>query len=87
MASKLYGFLLLLLFPILLGSCKKGKGAVCNDGWRSHSTGPGTCSWHGGVDHYLNPNEIDIGNTIFLVIVLIISLIFIINVSRKNDKK
>lgn len=30
-----------------------GEGAICNDGWRSYSTGRGTCSWHGGVAYYL----------------------------------
>lgn len=24
-------------------------GAICADGWRSTATGPGACSWHGGV--------------------------------------
>jgi hypothetical protein len=28
-------------------------GAICRDGWRSYSTGSGTCSHHGGVDHWL----------------------------------
>ena len=28
-------------------------GAICNDGWRSNSTGSGTCSSHGGVDYWL----------------------------------
>jgi hypothetical protein len=28
-------------------------GAICNDGWRSNSYGPGTCSWHSGVKYYL----------------------------------
>lgn len=28
-------------------------GAICNDGWRSKSTGRGTCSHHGGVDYWL----------------------------------
>ncbi|QLY40649.1 hypothetical protein HF295_07240 [Hujiaoplasma nucleasis] len=28
-------------------------GAICEDGWRSSSTGSGTCSWHGGVDYWL----------------------------------
>ncbi len=28
-------------------------GAICNDGWRSSSTGSGTCSSHGGVDYWL----------------------------------
>lgn len=25
--------------------------SVCRDGWESHSTGQGTCSWHGGVSY------------------------------------
>lgn len=28
-------------------------GAICVDGWRSYSTGSGTCSWHGGIAYYL----------------------------------
>lgn len=32
-------------------------GAICNDGWRSHSTGSGTCSGHGGVDYWLYSNS------------------------------
>ena len=28
-------------------------GAICEDGWRSYSTGSGTCSSHGGVDYWL----------------------------------
>ena len=28
-------------------------GAICVDGWRSSSVGPGTCSQHGGVIKYL----------------------------------
>ena len=24
-------------------------GAICKDGWISEATGPGACSWHGGV--------------------------------------
>lgn len=30
------------------------KGTVCNDGWRSSSSGQGTCSHHGGVDNSIN---------------------------------
>ena len=30
----------------------KSSGAICNDGWVSHSHGRGTCSHHGGVDYY-----------------------------------
>lgn len=33
------------------------NGAICNDGWTSHSQGRGTCSWHGGVDHYFYQGE------------------------------
>jgi len=32
-------------------------GAVCEDGWRSQSTGSGTCSWHGGVDYWVYEKE------------------------------
>ncbi len=32
---------------------KVPNGAICNDGWRTYSQGPGTCSWHNGVDYYL----------------------------------
>lgn len=28
-------------------------GAICMDGWRSYSTGRGTCSHHGGVAYWL----------------------------------
>jgi hypothetical protein len=27
--------------------------AVCKDGWKSKSSGSGTCSWHGGVLNWL----------------------------------
>jgi hypothetical protein len=30
-----------------------GSGAICADGWRSYSTGRGTCSHHGGVSEWL----------------------------------
>lgn len=30
----------------------KFNGAICNDGWISHSQGSGTCSWHSGVNFY-----------------------------------
>lgn len=35
----------------------KFSGAICNDGWTSHSQGRGTCSWHGGVDYYFYKDE------------------------------
>lgn len=75
--------LTLLLF--LLWACRKGEGAICNDGWRSHSTGSGTCSWHGGVHHYIDPEEIDVWNT-SLLIILIIGGIWLIRILGKNSK-
>jgi hypothetical protein len=33
-------------------SSRKRTGATCEDGWKSYSTGSGTCSHHGGVDHW-----------------------------------
>lgn len=27
-----------------------GECTICKDGWRSGSSGHGTCSWHGGID-------------------------------------
>jgi hypothetical protein len=68
---KYLGFHLFYSASIFLSACKKGKGAVCNDGSESHSTGSGTCSWHDGVHHYIDPNEIAIGRTILLIIILI----------------
>jgi len=38
---------------IACGSSGERQGAICNDGWRSYSTGSGTCSWHGGVSYWL----------------------------------
>ncbi len=35
------------------GSSFGRTGAICRDGWRSYSTGRGTCSHHGGVSYWL----------------------------------
>jgi hypothetical protein len=32
-------------------------GARCRDGWRSHATGSGACSWHGGVAEWLYADD------------------------------
>lgn len=61
----------LVAFSFLLGSCHKSPGAICNDGHRSYSTGRGTCSYHGGVDHYINTDEISIPGTLGLIVVII----------------
>jgi hypothetical protein len=41
--------------PILSGCSEPNRtpdgDIICNDGWVSHSEGPGTCSWHGGESH------------------------------------
>jgi len=70
---------------LFLWACKKGKGAICHDGWESHSTGRGTCSWHGGVDHYIDPNEIAIGRTTFLIIFLVFGLWFLFQIIKNNN--
>jgi hypothetical protein len=77
-------YIILGLLSLVLFSCTQGKGAICNDGWRSHSTGSGTCSWHDGVDHYLDPNEIDVGKTVLLIIVIVI-IGFVMNVVSRNN--
>jgi hypothetical protein len=33
------------------------SGAVCKDGWISHSSGRGTCSHHGGVSHWFSKGD------------------------------
>ncbi|MCC5924878.1 MAG: hypothetical protein JJT77_13930 [Crocinitomicaceae bacterium] len=68
-------YVLILLLNLILSACKKGHGAICRDGSRSYSTGRGTCSWHGGVDHYIDPNEIDEVNTFILVVVVVIGIL------------
>lgn len=35
----------------------KFSGAICRDGWISHSRGRGTCSHHGGVREYFDEGE------------------------------
>ena len=30
---------------------------LCSDGWKSYSTGSGTCSWHGGISDYRGYNK------------------------------
>lgn len=43
-----------ILTGFLVADCSgKRVGAVCEDGWRSSSTGSGTCSHHGGVDYWV----------------------------------
>jgi len=50
-----YKFLALAILPasLILASPVLGD-AVCNDGWYSHSSGSGTCSWHGGVAYWVD---------------------------------
>lgn len=45
--------LLVALTVIALAGAASAE-AICRDGWHSQSSGPGTCSHHGGVDHYVD---------------------------------
>jgi len=74
----------LLIFCITLVSCHKSPGAICNDGHRSYSTGRGTCSWHGGVDYYVDTKEIDIAKTSGLIIFLVLVGGVFINSDKKK---
>jgi len=69
-----YSILLIVLFILILSiflfSCHKSPGAICNDGSRSYSTGRGTCSWHGGVDHYIDTDDVSIPKTTGLIIII-----------------
>ena len=58
---------LCVIFTFSILSCRKGTCAVCYDGTTSYSNGRGTCSWHGGVDHYSNPDEISVIKTALLI--------------------
>ena len=82
---KYIAFFALLFLSIIMTSCHKSPGAICNDGHRSFSKGSGTCSWHGGVDHYIDTDEISIPKTAGLIIVFIfIGSIFIGGQSNKK---
>lgn len=77
--------LVFLTLSIFFISCHKSPGAICNDGWRSHSTGRGTCSWHGGVNHYIDTDEISIPKTTGLIIILVIGgRVFMSSDVKKN---
>jgi hypothetical protein len=68
---------------------KTPNGAVCNDGWRSNSQGPGTCSHHGGVDYYVYEDVnsgIDYSNPLpfFVALISILFIIIIISIFYKS---
>jgi hypothetical protein len=52
--AKLAIFLTIISFVVCFYTMasKKRIGATCEDGWESYSTGSGTCSHHGGVEHW-----------------------------------
>lgn len=79
--------LLVVFFCFLLVSCHKSSGAICNDGSRSYSTGRGTCSWHGGVDHYIDTKEISVPKTAGLIIILGFVGFAMIGSSSKGNAK
>ena len=52
-SNVLFLILISIFFLILLTfGTRKRDGAICEDGWKSSSTGSGTCSHHGGVDNW-----------------------------------
>jgi len=66
-------------------------GAICNDGWRSKSQGPGTCSWHGGVDYYVF-KDVQVGYyysnpfpylVIGLILISVLSVLYFVNRNYK----
>jgi len=81
---KVVKYLYAITLFLVLWACKKGKGAICNDGWRSHSTGHGTCSWHGGINHYVNPNEIEVFPTILLCFFMVGALWFLFHMTKAD---
>src|SRR5260370_5464908 len=48
-----------LLIFLVSGSGSVDAGARCSDGWRSYSSGRGTCSHHGGVAHWIASKPAD----------------------------
>lgn len=82
--KRLFRVYFFVIFCYLLVSCHKSPGAICIDGHRSYSTGCGTCSWHGGVDHYINTDEISIPKTIGFII--FVGLGFVIIFAKIRDK-
>lgn len=74
--------ILTLLF--FLVSCHKSPGAICNDGHRSYSTGRGTCSWHGGVNHYIDTDEISVPKTTGLVLIFVLTGAALVNSGKKK---
>jgi hypothetical protein len=89
----IFGSLILLVFALkeqIIGDVpiysQIPDGAVCNDGWISSSQGPGTCSYHSGVNYYLfdkiqtgtdyaNPGPFFLSILILLIVISVLSLI------------
>lgn len=74
----------ILILSIFLFSCHKSPGAICNDGSRSYSTGRGTCSWHGGVDHYIDTHDVSIPKTTGLIVIIGLAGGVFINSNKKS---
>src|SRR4051812_13923339 len=88
---KFFTLIILLPYILIASSCNKSPGCICNDGHLSHSSGSGTCSWHGGIDHYVDTKEIDVIDTIWLVAILgftayVIIGITIVDIKEKRRK-
>jgi hypothetical protein len=74
----------LIFFSLVISSCNKSSGAICNDGHRSYSTGRGTCSWHGGVKYYIDENDLSIPKTLGLAVFFVFLGKMVIGKNKRN---
>lgn len=63
----------------------------CRDGWTSKSSGPGTCSHHGGIDYnYSYPddssNAFGIGVLIFSIVMWAVVIVWWKRATRRPKK-
>ena len=74
---------------VLLFSSISYADAICRDGWKSKSSGQGTCSWHGGVAKWLPDGDNGFlsgaGPFIILGIAIVIFIIIKKNSSKSNS--
>ena len=75
---------------VLLFSSISYADAICRDGWKSKSSGQGTCSWHGGVARWLPDGDNGFlsgaGPFIILGIAIVIFIIIKKNSSKSNSR-
>jgi hypothetical protein len=89
--NKIINFLLnkklLLLLLLSLGLIGISYAdAICRDGWKSKSSGQGTCSWHGGVAKWLPDGANSFWNGIGPFIILGIAIVIFIIIKKNSSK-